>query len=691
MVQLLPQHDLPQDVQAMAMNPIDVAAPPPGTRYVAEWYVSRGFEEETALRYLAYGHPVLLWGPRKQGCTWLCQHVARAWQRAAAERHFMVVDFRTLGPSALASLDTCLYEISRVLDEALPHALASEDAPRVPLADRWVQARGDAKVRLTGFLYGTVLPAVRGELLLVLDHADLVHSQPFYDDFVGLLRSWADKGATGAPWTRLRLLVSVSVPPARLSTARYQSPFVNLSEPIKVGDFNRAQVAELVRRHGLAWTEADLGRLMSIVGGQPYLICAVLDDVSHRRYSLDDLAAGKSLGRSSIDDHLSRLRAYLDAMPALGAAFTSLAHNPSASVAPETLDDLIRLGVVTQDAGGQHPIRYRLYERLLHKPIVVAGPRKWRVFYSYSPQDEALRDKLDMHLALLAREGLVESWHAQAIPPDTNGASAIGEYLEAADLILFLVSDSFLGSSHYWRTETQRAVERHMAGEAMIMPIVLSPCDWANTPFSGLPVLPSDALAVTRWSSREEAWAYIAQALRREMMSFQSRGSSSINSLAASRRALPADHLHQPAQPESHAPLLALFAQEDYAMHVREALRTLDDKFALASNPLIHSHAVSVRVPLNAEPRERAAALRELLIEEAESLLETTRANHLFRVLDAAYLKPVGKHEAAAAAVGMSYSTFRRNLATAIQRLVAALWERELASPAAPTSLGTHR
>jgi hypothetical protein len=671
----------------LPMSTAGVLSPPPGTRYVAEWYVPRAFEEDTALRYLAHGHPVLLWGPRKQGCSWLCQHVARAWQRAAAERQFIVVDFRTLGPSALASLDACLHEIAKVLDEALPY----DDRPHVPVAEQWGQARGDAKFRLTSFLYGSVLAAVQSELLLVFDHADLVHGQPFYGDVVGLLRSWADKGATSAPWSRLRLLVSVSVPPARLSTARYQSPFANLSEPIQVGDFDTVQVAELVRRYGLAWTHSNLKRLMAIVGGQPYLVCAALDDMSHDRYSLDELDAGKPLGRSNIGDHVSRLRSHLDAVPVLGASFSSLAQDPAAPVVSETLDELIRLGVVTQGAGGRHLIRYRLYERLLDKPAVVAAPRKWHVFYSYSHQDEALRDRLDMHLALLAREGLVESWHAQAIPPGKDRHPAIDEDLEAADLILFLLSEQFLALSDCWAVEVQRAVERYMAGEAVVMAIVLGPCDWTNTLFSTLPVIPRDKLAVTIRRDREEAWDDIAQALRCEMMSFEGRGSSSVDMIHASRQLLAGDHLSQPALTESRAPSFSVLAQEDYAMHVREALRTLDDPFALASNPLIHSRAVGVGVPLHAEPRERAAALRELLIEGAESLRKTSRADHLFRVLDAAYLKPVGKHEAAAAAVGMSYSTFRRNLATAIQRLVASLWERELSGPPTPNSLRAHQ
>lgn len=96
--------------------------PPPGTRYLADWYVSRDFEERTALGYLTFGDPVLLWGPRDQGCTWLCHHLARTWRDLAPARQTLCVDFRTLGAKSLRSLDTCLMAMATALEDALPEA-----------------------------------------------------------------------------------------------------------------------------------------------------------------------------------------------------------------------------------------------------------------------------------------------------------------------------------------------------------------------------------------------------------------------------------------------------------------------------------------------------------------------------------------------------------------------------------------
>lgn len=487
-----------------------VPVPPPGTHYLPDWYIARPFEESTALGYLAVRQPVLLWGPRDQGCTWLCQHLARAWRDGAPRRQYITVDFRSLGSHALSSLDACLAEIATILDEALP------DGPdREPIADRWDDMRGDAKTRLTSFLGRTVLPALSGELLLVFDHAELVHTRPFYEDIAGLLRSWAEKSKERTPWDRLRLLVSVSVHPARLRTARYESPFVNLSQPIQVYDFERAQVAELARRHGLSWSDADITRVMELVGGHPYLVWAVIEDVRNGRYRVDDLAARRSLGRSQLDNYLQRDRTRLAAAPALGKAFRSLVENPAAEVVPEVLDDLIRLGLVTQRSDGTHPVRYKLFERLLQQEAQASGPRKLRVFYSYCHKDEERRDRLDVHLKLLEREGLIAPWHDRRIPAGIEWKGEIDRNLEAADLILLLVTADFLASNYCWNVETRRALERHEAGEARVVPIILRTCDWTSAPFSKLQALPKDALPVSRWPDEDDAWADVAQALRR--------------------------------------------------------------------------------------------------------------------------------------------------------------------------------
>jgi len=54
--------------------------------------------------------------------------------------------------------------------------------------------------------------------------------------------------------------------------------------------------------------------------------------------------------------------------------------------------------------------------------------------------------------------------------------------------------------------EVTRAMERHEAGEARVIPIILRPVDWEGAPFSKLQALPTDAKPVTSWDDSDEAF-----------------------------------------------------------------------------------------------------------------------------------------------------------------------------------------
>jgi hypothetical protein len=62
----------------------------------------------------------------------------------------------------------------------------------------------------------------------------------------------------------------------------------------------------------------------------------------------------------------------------------------------------------------------------------------------------------------------------------------------------------------------QRAIERHQAGEARVIPILLRPVDWAGAAFSQLEVLPKNHQPVTSsyWASQDEAFREIAEGIR---------------------------------------------------------------------------------------------------------------------------------------------------------------------------------
>jgi internalin A len=88
------------------------------------------------------------------------------------------------------------------------------------------------------------------------------------------------------------------------------------------------------------------------------------------------------------------------------------------------------------------------------------------LFYSYSHEDQAFREKLAKHLMVLKRGGLIAPWHDREIMPGEDWTGKIDEHLNSADIILFLVSPSFLASEYCSEREVTRALERHELGEA---------------------------------------------------------------------------------------------------------------------------------------------------------------------------------------------------------------------------------
>ena len=136
------------------------------------------------------------------------------------------------------------------------------------------------------------------------------------------------------------------------------------------------------------------------------------------------------------------------------------------------------------------------------------------LFFSYSHKDEALRDKLEVHLAMLKRQGVIETWHDRRIVAGDEFAGRIGEELERADIILLLVSPDFLASDYCYDIEMTRAMERHETAEARVIPVVLRPCDWHDAPFGKLNAAPKDGKPVSTWPDLDEAFLDVVKAIK---------------------------------------------------------------------------------------------------------------------------------------------------------------------------------
>lgn len=136
------------------------------------------------------------------------------------------------------------------------------------------------------------------------------------------------------------------------------------------------------------------------------------------------------------------------------------------------------------------------------------------LFFSYSHRDEALRDRLEVHLAGLKREGAISTWHDRRITAGDPLGRRIDENLESADIILLLVSPDFLASDYCHDVEMHRALARHEQGTARVIPVILRPCDWQHSPFSHLLAAPTDGKPITRWPDEDEAFLDVVRQIR---------------------------------------------------------------------------------------------------------------------------------------------------------------------------------
>lgn len=132
------------------------------------------------------------------------------------------------------------------------------------------------------------------------------------------------------------------------------------------------------------------------------------------------------------------------------------------------------------------------------------------VFFSYSHKDETLRNELETHLKLLQRQGIISTWHDRKILPGTEWDNEIDRRLERAGIILLLVSADFIASQYCWEKEVKRALERHNAKEAIVIPIILRSCNWQSAPFAKIQGLPKGMKPVKSWHNRDDAWTNVA-------------------------------------------------------------------------------------------------------------------------------------------------------------------------------------
>ncbi len=153
----------------------------------------------------------------------------------------------------------------------------------------------------------------------------------------------------------------------------------------------------------------------------------------------------------------------------------------------------------------------------LKRPMATAAvaSSKLNVFLMYAPEDEAVKAALDAQLQPLKKTEFIETWDESLILPGAEKDGEISRRLEAADIILLLVTANFFGSDAIFDRQLRAALGRHEAKQTVVIPLLMRSCSWEGTPLDALTtILPRNRLALDRQENPDVALSDTVEQLR---------------------------------------------------------------------------------------------------------------------------------------------------------------------------------
>lgn len=138
-----------------------------------------------------------------------------------------------------------------------------------------------------------------------------------------------------------------------------------------------------------------------------------------------------------------------------------------------------------------------------------------KIFISYAHADEDAVKELHKHLAVLAQNNEIQTWHDRQILAGADWAKEIDTELEASDIFLAIISPDFLASEYCYKKEMEKALLLHDKNQIRVIPIIVEQCDWRNSPLGSLQAIPQDGKAISDWINPNTAWLSVIGEIRK--------------------------------------------------------------------------------------------------------------------------------------------------------------------------------
>jgi formylglycine-generating enzyme len=159
-----------------------------------------------------------------------------------------------------------------------------------------------------------------------------------------------------------------------------------------------------------------------------------------------------------------------------------------------------------------------------------------KIFIVYAREDAEALTELRIQLEPVKRSEGLSVWYDGEILPGEHWEQSIKDALDAADIVLLFISKHFFASEYIQTTELKRALERHAAGEAAVVPVIVRTCMWHIVPeLKYLQALPDQGHPIysNKWHDTDSATTNVVEGILK---------------MAQQRRALKAPSARPPQQ-----------------------------------------------------------------------------------------------------------------------------------------------
>ncbi len=136
------------------------------------------------------------------------------------------------------------------------------------------------------------------------------------------------------------------------------------------------------------------------------------------------------------------------------------------------------------------------------------------VFVSYAREDKRWLDpeyryNLIPFLAESLRRHNVVFWYDTELKPGDVFKRQIEAEIDQAQVALLIVSQSFLNSDFIEQIEVPRIAERARRSEAIVIPVLVEPCDWSDYPFLADRQMVPSSNPLIDYTESEAKWAKV--------------------------------------------------------------------------------------------------------------------------------------------------------------------------------------